>query len=137
MDESEKNRNLTRFFGQYISENRKALIEKALDNRTRYVTLVMEDIYQSQNASAAVRTCECMGIQEVHFVENSTHYSTNKKVLKGSDKWIDIIRHNEKNVNNTEQSFRVLREAGYKIYAMDPSPLMVFQSMRLIMPMVE
>ena len=61
-------------FSQYISDHKKEFIEKVLSERTRYITVVMEDIYQSQNASAVVRTCECMGIQDVHFIENVSRH---------------------------------------------------------------
>ena len=108
-------------FSQYISDHKKEFIEKVLSERTRYITVVMEDIYQSQNASAVVRTCECMGIQDVHFIENVSKYSINPKVLKGANKWIDLIRHMEKKVNNTEACFNTLRAQGYRILVTDPS----------------
>ncbi len=122
MEEKEKNDRVTQHFSQFISDKRKELIEKVLSDRTRYLTIVMEDIFQSQNASAVVRTCECMGLQDIHFVENVSKYSINPGVLKGSDKWIDLIKHKEKDVNNTEKCFEHLRKAGYTIYAMDPAP---------------
>lgn len=97
-------------------------MEKVLDARTRYVTIILEDIYQSQNASAVVRTCECMGLQDIHIIEDASKYSTNKRVLKGSDKWVDLIRYKEKKANNAANCFQALRDAGYKIYATDPAP---------------
>ena len=93
-----------------------------LAERTRHITVVLEDIYQSQNASAVVRTCECMGLQDIHIVENVSQYAVNPKVLKGSNKWIDLIRHKEKKINNTEACFNTLREQGYRILVADHSP---------------
>lgn len=107
---------------QFISEHKKDFIEKVLEARTRQITVVMEDIYQSQNASAVIRTCECMGIQDVHMVENTTKYSINPRVLKGADKWIDLHRHAVKQINNTEAAFKQLHDAGYKIVVADPDP---------------
>ena len=107
---------------QFISDHKKEFIEKVLDARTRQVTVVMEDIYQSQNASAVIRTCECMGIQDVHMVENTTKYSINPRVLKGADKWIDLHRHATRQINNTEAAFNELHAAGYKIVVADPDP---------------
>lgn len=112
---------LTEHFRQYISDHKKEFIERVLLQRTRHITIVMEDIYQSQNASAVVRTCECMGLQEVHFIENISKYSVNPKVLKGANKWIDLVRHKEKKVDNTEACFRSLRQRGYRILVTDPS----------------
>ena len=112
---------LTDHFSQYISDHKKEFIEKVLGERTRYLTVVLEDIYQSQNASAVVRTCECLGLQDVHIIENSSQYSVNPKVLKGANKWIDLVRYKEKKVNNTEACFKALRERGYRILVTDPS----------------
>ena len=106
---------------QFVSTHKKELIEKVLNARTRHITVLLEDIFQSQNASAVVRTCECMGLQEVHMVENITQYSINPRVLKGSNKWIDITRHASKTKNNTEVVFQQLKEAGYSILVTDPS----------------
>jgi tRNA (guanosine-2'-O-)-methyltransferase len=117
-----QNQLLTTYFSQFISEPRKEFMERVLANRTRFLTLVLEDIYQSQNASAAIRTCECLGLQDVHVIESASTWSTNKQVLKGSNKWLDIIRHRKKNHNNAKECYDQLRDSGYKIVVADPSP---------------
>jgi len=117
-----KEKKITDHFSQYITDHKKQFIEKVLSERTRYITLVLEDIYQSQNASAVVRTCECLGLQDIHIIEEDSKYSVNKRVLKGANKWIDLYRYKMKGFNNTEICFRKLREQGYKILATDPSP---------------
>jgi tRNA (guanosine-2'-O-)-methyltransferase len=108
-------------FSQYVSDHKKEFIEKVLSQRTRHVTVVLEDIYQSQNASAVVRTCECMGLQDIHIVENTSTYQVNTRVLKGSNKWMDLVRYRKKDINNTEACFQQLKKQGYTIYAADPS----------------
>ncbi|HEX5170037.1 MAG TPA: RNA methyltransferase [Cyclobacteriaceae bacterium] len=106
---------------QYVTEHKKAIIEKVLSNRTRYLTIVLEDIYQSQNASAVIRTCECMGLQDVHIVENSARYSINRKVLKGADKWVTLHHYRDEQTDNqTATCFKKLRSHGYRIVAASP-----------------
>ena len=122
MSFQDRNLLLTEHFSQFISEHKKGFIERVLDQRTRYVTVVLEDIYQSHNASAVMRTCECLGIQNVNTVETSSQWSTNKKVLKGSDKWLDIIRYKSPEANNIADCFRDLKQHGYLIAVADPSP---------------
>src|SRR5688572_27142546 len=112
---------LVQHLSQYVSDHKKEFIEKVLSQRTRYVTVVLEDIYQAQNASAVVRTCECMGLQDIHIIENTSTYQTNTRVLKGSNKWMDLIRYRSKNENNTEACFQNLRKQGYTVYAADPA----------------
>jgi len=40
----------------FVSEHKKALFEEVLEKRTRHLTIVLEDVYQSQNAGAIVRS---------------------------------------------------------------------------------
>jgi tRNA (guanosine-2'-O-)-methyltransferase len=105
---------------QFVSDHKKQGVERVLGNRTRYITVVLEDIFQSQNASAVIRTCECMGLQEVHIVENITKYSINPRVLKGANKWMSIQKHASKKDNNTIACVSKLKEVGYSILALDP-----------------
>ncbi len=122
MDENDKNKLLSEYLCRFVSDHKKEFVEKVLDQRTRHITMVLEDIYQSQNASAVIRTCECMGIQDVHIIENDSKYTVNRRVLKGSYKWVDLIRHKGKYRNNTEACYEHLKAQGYTIAATDPSP---------------
>ena len=106
---------------QFVSDHKKAFVEKVLAHRTRYVTIVLENIYQSQNASAAIRTCECMGLQDIHIVEDTAKYQLNIRVLKGSYKWMDFHRYRDRQVNNAEVCFNRLRKDGYRILVADPA----------------
>jgi tRNA (guanosine-2'-O-)-methyltransferase len=106
---------------QFVSEHKKGLVDKVLAQRTRYVTVVLENIYQSQNASAAMRTCECMGLQDIHIVEDTARYHLNIRVLKGSYKWLNLERYRNRQVNNTEACFQHLRANGYRILVADPA----------------
>lgn len=106
---------------QFVSDHKKAFIEKVLRERTRYITVVLENIYQSQNASAVVRTAECMGLQDIHIVEDTAKYHLNIRVLKGSYKWMNLQRYRERGINNTEVCFNRLRSEGYRILVADPA----------------
>jgi tRNA (guanosine-2'-O-)-methyltransferase len=120
MDEITRNKLLINHFSTYLTDHRKEVVEQVLNFRTRHITLVLEEIYQPHNASAVIRTCECMGIQDIHFIENEVKYEVNKRVLKGSHKWIDLIKYKEKNAVAT--CFNHLKSQGYKILVTDPSP---------------
>jgi tRNA (guanosine-2'-O-)-methyltransferase len=122
MEAGEQTRRLTDYFSQFITDHKKEFMERVLDNRTRYITIVLEDIYQSQNASAAIRTSECLGLQDIHIIETNSSWSTNKQVLKGSNKWLELIRYKEKATNNTAVCFDQLRARGYRIAVTDPTP---------------
>lgn len=114
---------LLQHLSQYVTEQKRNIVDQVLNNRTRYVTVVMEDIFQSQNASAVVRTCECFGLQDIHIIENEGSYKVNRGVLKGANKWINLMRYKSKDENNTAACYAVLREKGYTIVATDPDPV--------------
>jgi tRNA (guanosine-2'-O-)-methyltransferase len=105
---------------QFVSDHKKQVMEKVLGDRTRHVTVMLEDIFQSQNASAVIRTVECMGLQDVHIVENLARYQLNVRVLKGSYKWLNLERYRSGEENNTEVCFKRLKAAGYRILVADP-----------------
>ncbi len=110
----------TAFFSQYVSDHKKELFRKILDDRTRFVTVVLEDIYQSQNASAVLRSCDAFGIQDVHVIENRNLFDVDKNVTIGSDKWLTVTRYRDKQINNTDKAYKSLREKGYRIVATTP-----------------
>lgn len=111
------------YLSQFVTEHKLALMERILSYRTRYLTVVMEDLYQSQNTSAIIRTCECMGIQDVHVIEHYARYGTNKKVLKGSHYWMDIIKHRVRHERNSIASeITGLKNNGYRILVTSVDP---------------
>lgn len=108
------------YLKNFITEKRFERFISVLNQRTRYLTIVLEDVFQGHNASAVLRSCECFGIQDVHFIENRNEFKTNEEVSMGAAQWLSIYRYNEKNINNTERCFRVLKQKGYKIVATSP-----------------
>ncbi len=103
----------------FITENKRNKFEKIINFRTRYLTVVLEDIYQPHNASAVLRTCDCFGIQDVHIIENKNKYDVNPDVALGSSKWLTMIKHNESE-ENTAAAINKLKKQGYKIVATSP-----------------
>jgi tRNA (guanosine-2'-O-)-methyltransferase len=107
------------FFLSFISDNKKKKFEENIQYRSRYLTIVLEDIYQPHNASAVLRSCDCFGIQDVHIIENMNKYEVNPDVALGSAKWLSLIKYN-KETNNTESCLSSLKNNGYKIVATSP-----------------
>lgn len=103
----------------YFSENKAQLFERVIANRTRYLTVLMENIFQPQNASAVLRTCDLTGIQDVHIVENYNTYEVNPQVALGASKWLNLFKYNEKTYN-TLDAYDALRADGYRIVATTP-----------------
>ncbi len=110
---------LYEYLAQFITENKRNKIEEIVQWRTRYLTVVLEDIYQPHNASAVLRTCECFGIQDVHIIENRNKYTVNPDVVMGSTKWMNLHKYSGK-LNNTPDALNALKAQGYRIVATTP-----------------
>ena len=104
----------------YVSEHKQQLIREVLHDRTRMITLVLEDIYHSQNASAVLRTSECYGIQDAYIIEKEHSYDINPRVVMGANKWLDLHYYSASRGRTTMDCYNDLREKGYKIYATTP-----------------
>lgn len=110
---------LVNYLRQFVTEHRLQQFETRLQSRTRYITVVLEDIYQAHNASAVLRSCECFGIQDVHMIENSVEYRISPDVALGSNKWLTLNRYNSP-AGNTAAAINGLRGKGYRIVAATP-----------------
>jgi len=115
----EKRDHLMHYLSVFITKRRMGRMEKVLGQRTRYLTVVLEDIYQSQNASAVLRSCECFGIQDVHIIENRYQFELNPEVVLGASKWLSLYRYGGCS-NNTIECLSQLKEKGYRLIATTP-----------------
>lgn len=103
----------------FISDNKRALFDRIAPERTHHVTVVMEDIYQPHNASAVVRTCDLLGVQDIHIIENRNKYVMNPDVTLGSSKWTEMHRYRE-HADNSLACIEHLKNEGYRIVATTP-----------------
>ncbi len=110
---------LLNYFEGFLTDKRKVLFKKVLENRTRHFTVVLEDIYQAHNASAVVRTCDIFGVQDVHAIENKYNNKVSRHVAKGSQKWLNQYRYREDG-DNTKECLEDLKAKGYQIIATTP-----------------
>lgn len=108
------------YLAQYVQQERLEKLRKNLLERTKFFTVILENINQTHNISAALRSCDCFAIQEVHIIESIHKYEVNENISKGANKWLDINRYNQKTVNNTEICLSSLKNKGYKIVATTP-----------------
>ena len=118
MTTSEK-QDLLDYLYNFLSENKMNLFDKIIADRTKHVTVALENIFQPQNASAVLRTADVFGIQDVHVIENDNEYNVNPRVVHGASKWITLHKHNEQE-NNTLACINKLKADGYKVYGTTP-----------------
>lgn len=96
-----------------LLEPRKERIEQVIANRTRTVTVVLDRLEDTFNMAAVLRTCEAMGLQEVHVIRNpDAPFAPNSKVTQGCDKWLDLHLHRD-----FKSCAEALRARGYRVLA--------------------
>ena len=103
----------------FLSESRRARLREVLALRTRHLTLVLDDIYQPHNLSAALRSCDAFGVQDVHLVEPRHEVEISSDVAGGSDKW--LTRYEYTGPAAGEECLAVLRRQGYRIVVTAPN----------------
>lgn len=98
----------------YVTAHKKRLINEVLARRTRFITVVLEDIFKPHNASAVIRTCECLGVQDLHIIENVKEYHVNPYVVRGASQWLTLDHYKEQE-SNTGNCLQILKAQGYQI----------------------
>ena len=112
-------RELIEHLKSFVTEERLILFQEKINLRSNHLTLVLEDVFQSRNISAAMRSADCFGLQNIHIIENKNKFISDKTVSLGAGKWLNIIQYNIKE-NNTKECINKLKLEGYQIIATTP-----------------
>lgn len=106
------------FLAPFLTERRRELLETAVGLRTRYVSVVLEDIYNPHNVSAILRSCDCFGVQDVHLAEQRYAFAAHTDTARGADKWLSIYSHGA--AGSTARAIVGLQAQGYRVLATSP-----------------
>lgn len=120
MMDAEQAQALMAYLEAFVTPERQSKIDAVLAQRTRYVTVVAEDFHDAHNASAILRSCEGLGIQDIHVVENFNTFKARRRAASGSTKWLTIHHYNHETADNTLCCLRHLKAQGYRIAATSP-----------------
>lgn len=90
-------------------------IEDVLQRRQTTLTVVLEDVHDAHNASAVLRSCDAVGILDVHLVyvtEQPPRKSFDRATSASGAKWIRTHTY-----NSIDACYARLREQGFLIAA--------------------
>ena len=107
------------FLNRFLTPERIEHQDRVLEDRTKHITAVIEDVYQPHNASAVIRTCDCFGLQDVHIIEEDHNFKMSSNVALGSSQWVNIHKYRLQE-NNTLDCLKHIKKQGYKIVATTP-----------------
>ena len=111
---------LIEHLGPHLTEHRLQRMHTVVSRRTRWLTVVLEDIYQPHNASAVLRSCECFGIQDVHVVEDRNRFKISRDVALGASRWLDLHRWRASAGQRIDDCCDQLTSSGYRLVAATP-----------------
>lgn len=95
------------------TKERTEKVKKVLSLRQPDLRIVLEEVKNTHNASAVVRTCDAAGILYVDIISASEEpFPVNEAISTRAEKWIDFCYH-----TSTEACLRKLKETGFKIAA--------------------
>lgn len=106
---------LLSFLEEIISPERKQRFLQILEDRTNYLTVAVEDVYQMHNTSAVIRSCDAFGVQTAHLIEDRNVNILDKNIAMGAEQWVSTPRF-----SSTSDCISHLKQDGYKIIATSP-----------------
>ena len=98
-----------------LGEERATRLDGIAAARLRGIACVMEDIHDPHNAGAVLRSCEAMGVQEVHIASVTNRFRTSTRVTQGCERWLDVHRH-----TSVADTIAAVHNAGYRLYCAVP-----------------
>ena len=109
------NHQLLNYLEDFISKERKERFLEVLEERTKFLTVAIEDVYQMHNTSAVLRSCEIFGIQDAYVIEARNQKVLDKNIAMGAEKWVDVHSY-----SSTSSCIQTLKDKGYQIIATTP-----------------
>jgi len=92
-------------------------IKDVLNMRQPDLTIVMDNVHKPHNLAAIIRTCDAVGIGDIHGVSsNEQKVGVNLKSASGSDHWVNLYIH-----DSTSSIITLLKKDGFSIYAANDS----------------
>jgi tRNA (guanosine-2'-O-)-methyltransferase len=93
---------------------RQQRVRQVVAQRTRSLVVVLEDLEDPHNIAAVLRTCESLGVQEVHAITRRYSFHPNPKITQGAEKWLDLHLHRD-----TSRCLSDLKARGYLLCCTD------------------
>jgi tRNA (guanosine-2'-O-)-methyltransferase len=119
----DKKKKLLAYLYSFLTEDRQKKIKKNLLDRTRYITVILEDMYQSHNVAAVMRSCDALGVQDVHCIEHENTLEIKRNIAMGASKWLTVSKYRAQSGDTksaTLACIQTLKAQGYTIVATSP-----------------
>ena len=103
------------YLESYLTPRRQQLFKEVLAERTRFLTVAIEDVGHLHNTSAVMRSCDAFGVQDVHVIEELKGKRIDREIAMGAQKWTTVHRY-----DSTKNALAQLKQNGHRIVATTP-----------------
>lgn len=100
-----------------MTDQRREKIDAVLADRQPDLTVLAEHLHKPRNFSAIVRTCDAVGINEMHAVPGDKGLAIHWKTSQGAEKWMKVRAHDD-----LAAACGFLRGLGFQLIAAHLSP---------------
>lgn len=83
-----------------------------LDHRQPTLTVLFDDLQKAHNVSAVVRTCDAVGVMEIHGIMDEESFRAKTTSSAGSDRFVDVRLHDD-----AEDALGHLRRRDFRVWA--------------------
>ena len=87
-------------------------LDEVLAQRQPDLTVFAENLHKPRNFSAMVRSCDAVGINEMHVLPGEDNLRTHWNTSQGAEKWMRIRTH-----RNHEEACKYLKSNGFNLVA--------------------
>lgn len=95
-----------------MTGRRREKVDRVLSRRQPDLTVLAERLHKPRNFSAIVRSCDAVGINEVHAVPGESGLAIHWNTSQGAEKWVRVRSH-----DSLDQACRHLRGLGFQLVA--------------------
>jgi len=92
--------------------DRRDRLDRVLEQRQPDLTVLAESLHKPRNFSAIVRTCDAVGINELHAVPGEEGLGIYWNTSQGAEKWVKVRPH-----DTLEAACVHLKEQGFQLVA--------------------
>ena len=95
-----------------MTDNRRETVDGVLARRQPDLTVLAEKLHKPRNFSAIVRSCDAVGINEVHAVPGEDGLAVHWNTSQGAEKWMNVRSH-----ESLSAACDYLRDKGFQLVA--------------------
>ena len=95
-----------------MTEKRRRRIDSVLAQRQPDLTVLAESLHKPRNFSAIVRTCDAVGINDLHAVPGEEGLAIHWNTSQGAEKWVKVHPHED-----LVSACGFLRDKGFQLIA--------------------